>query len=240
MSHYYRPDGTPAHFEGKDGKATTLREARRLELLPSVTTILSDVIRKPALEKWMVRQALEAALTLPRLPGESDTDFAERALADSGEHSKDARDQGSAIHKAIEDGVGPHASAFQRLLDEIGWKVVWREQVLIGPDYAGRADLLCSDAIGQTILVDMKGQEWPDGKRPRHYDEWAVQLAAYAEICQADCCASFVFHRRDPERWDYKLWTKDEIDNGWHIFHNAKEIWKRQRNYFPSAKEAVA
>lgn len=46
-------------------KNYTLREARELKLLPSVTSVLS-VIDKPELNNWRVEQAIKAALTLPR------------------------------------------------------------------------------------------------------------------------------------------------------------------------------
>jgi len=48
MSQFYDKHGEPRHFEGKDGKRTTLREARKLNPFPSVTTI-NQIIAKPAL-----------------------------------------------------------------------------------------------------------------------------------------------------------------------------------------------
>src|SRR5436190_23373532 len=48
--------------------ASTLRDARKLGLLPSVTNILG-VITKPELTAWLQEQAVLAALTLPRLEG---------------------------------------------------------------------------------------------------------------------------------------------------------------------------
>lgn len=232
MSHYYDSEGNPRHFEAPNGRATTIREARNLNLLPSVTTVISEAIPKPGLEKWKVRTALEAALTLPRLPNESEHDFADRALADSREQSEKAKDAGSAIHKAIEDRIGPHADEFHALLADLHWSIVWQEKVLVGPDYAGRADLLVQDGFGQTILVDLKGQEW-DGKKPRVYDEWAIQLAAYNEVAKADCCVSMVFHRKDPKLWHVHSWPKKDIERFWHAWFHALQLWKVLKNYDP-------
>jgi len=47
-------------------KEPTLREARELGLLPSVTTIL-NVMAKPGLERWKLEQAIHSSLTLQRL-----------------------------------------------------------------------------------------------------------------------------------------------------------------------------
>ena len=52
--HWYKRDGATAYtIEGANGKVrnTTLRDARKHGLLPSVTTIMR-VAASPALEKW--------------------------------------------------------------------------------------------------------------------------------------------------------------------------------------------
>ena len=51
--HYYTRDGSPAYTT--NGRGTTLRDARKLGLKPSVTTIL-QVVDKAALTSWLVRQ----------------------------------------------------------------------------------------------------------------------------------------------------------------------------------------
>jgi len=62
MGHWYDGEGNPRHFEGKDGKGTTLREARKLDLYPSVTTI-GQVKYKFGLEKWKIETVCRYALT---------------------------------------------------------------------------------------------------------------------------------------------------------------------------------
>ena len=73
-THWYTRAGNPMYtIIGKNGKErnTTLRDARTLDLVPSVTTILG-VAAKPGLEKWKQEQVLLAALTLPRQDGEGE------------------------------------------------------------------------------------------------------------------------------------------------------------------------
>lgn len=59
-AHWYRPDGTSCHTvpnKSKPGesRATSLTDARKLGLLPSVTTIL-DLLDKPQLTDWKLEQ----------------------------------------------------------------------------------------------------------------------------------------------------------------------------------------
>ena len=97
--HWYKKDGSPQYtVKAKDGsnRPTTLRDARAMQLVPSVTTILK-VAAKPALEAWKMEQMLLAALTLPRLEGESEKDLINRIAFDSKETGKQAAERGSRI-----------------------------------------------------------------------------------------------------------------------------------------------
>ena len=95
--HWYTADGEPAYtVERSDGKGyrnTTLRDAKKLGLLPSVTTILS-LAAKPLLQNWLQQQAILAALTLPRNEGESEDDYLDRVMQDSKAQGRQAADQG--------------------------------------------------------------------------------------------------------------------------------------------------
>src|SRR3989304_6517093 len=96
--HWYTQSGEPMYtIIGKNGnaRATTLRDARTLKLLPSVTSILA-MLPKPALITWMKKQVLMAALTLTRLPNEADEAHISRILADADEQSRMAREKGAA------------------------------------------------------------------------------------------------------------------------------------------------
>lgn len=76
MSHWYSKAGEPMHQlpnKSKPGefRDTTLRDARKLQLAPSVTTVLKDVVAKgDILSDWSIKQALYSALVHPsgRLP----------------------------------------------------------------------------------------------------------------------------------------------------------------------------
>ena len=105
MGHYYKIDGTPCHKvpyadPEKGLRDTTIRDARKLNLLPSVTEILS-ILAKPGLENWKQQQTMLAALTLPRIDGETDDELIKRIKQDAKEHAKEAADIGTAIHETI-------------------------------------------------------------------------------------------------------------------------------------------
>jgi hypothetical protein len=67
--HWYQPDGTPLHqvpkADGKGMRDTTLADAKKLGLLPSVTGI-TDIVAKPALMNWKAAQVAAAAFENPR------------------------------------------------------------------------------------------------------------------------------------------------------------------------------
>jgi len=67
-AHWYRASGTPLHtIEMTNGgeRNTTLRDARKMNLFPSVTTVLKDVLVNYGVQKWLRNTLLESAYTLP-------------------------------------------------------------------------------------------------------------------------------------------------------------------------------
>src|SRR5690349_2783167 len=78
-SHWYLRDGRPFHEiakkDGSGNRPVTLADARKVMALPSVTNVLG-VLAKPGLEAWKIEQGIIAALTLPRLSGETLDGFA--------------------------------------------------------------------------------------------------------------------------------------------------------------------
>ena len=84
--------------KAKDGsdRPTTLRDARKFDLVPSVSTLLK-VVAKPGLEVWKNEQMLLAALTLPRAQNETEKAFIARIVADSKETGKQAAERGTRV-----------------------------------------------------------------------------------------------------------------------------------------------
>lgn len=185
--HWYHRDGSPAYeVEAAKGgmRATTLRDARKLDLVPSVTNILK-VAAKPGLEVWKQTQLVHSCLTLPRIAGESEDDFAKRVVTDANEQARKAREKGTEIHGSIEHYFKggsvpsehkPVIQAIEMAFADIGLKGPWKAEKSFACDlgYGGKLDLNNGDAV---IDFKTKGQ-WKDTDKIA-YDEHGMQLAAY-------------------------------------------------------------
>lgn len=246
-SHWYYPDSRPCHqVQAKSGKGlrdATLRDARELGLLPSVTSILK-VINKPELENWKQEQAILSALTLPRLENEPIEVFARRIVEDSQAQASEAADFGRKIHKAIEAWllkvpapVDPEVEPYLKHLKD--WaaenveEVYRAEAVVVDPNlgYAGTLDLHCRlKGIGDSVL-DFKTQGVKDGK-PTWYKDWGLQLVAYKKALGVECVlVSIVIDSKEPGPIWCNQW--DEHDKLWDVFQSAMKIWCWQKNYYP-------
>ena len=189
-SHWYTKDGhacyeVPYADPKKGMRPTTLADARKMNLLPSVTTIC-NVLDKPALTEWKIRNAIEACLTTPRKDGESVDDFAARILAVDTESISDAAKQlGIDVHDAMEcvlrgfpcqENFIPFIKEAAESVLEFG-KPTETEKILVGPTYAGKTDCITE---GSNIIVwdfkTTKAKKLPKQSYPEH----RLQLAAYA------------------------------------------------------------
>ncbi len=190
-SHWYFKDGTPCYDlpkkSGPGNKLPTLADARVLNLLPSVTTILK-VLHKPALQDWLVLQAVRAVMNTPRKTGENDEAFLERVLVTDriqDQESRSAADKGTQIHKAIELAINsepfedqwrPYIEAVFPILESLG-KIIWSEKILVGDSYAGKCDVGLENDAAITILDFKSTKKVPT----ESYREHKMQLAAYAK-----------------------------------------------------------
>lgn len=189
-SHWYTTTGEPMYeIQAKNGsmRNTTLADARKLNLLPSVTTILKS-LHKQALVDWLVEQAVLAVLTTPRLNGEGDDVFVQRVLHQErvqDQESQAAKDRGTAIHKAMEDrfhgekvaeDVWPWCvGAFGEIASR--GRVLAVESCVVGDGYAGKVDLIQEN--GEIWIYD-----WKTTKKLPTKGAWlehVLQASAYAK-----------------------------------------------------------
>ena len=194
--HWYHADtGEPAYtIKKSDGtgiRNTTLRDARKLNLVPSVTTILGQ-ITKPGLQVYLNQQILLSALTLPRNENEPESAWLERVLFDSKEAGRKAAERGNTIHAIIETYFADEVyipeypkyvyETEQALDNELGLhKWVAEQSFASSLRYGGKCDLYApadplTDFPG--AIIDVKTKE-TDLDKVKPYDEWLYQLAAY-------------------------------------------------------------
>lgn len=233
--HWYAQDGTPAYtIVGSNGKVrpTNLRDARKLNLVPSVTTIIK-VAAQPGLDRWRQEQVLLAALTLPKIDSESDDDYIARILDDSKDAARSAADAGTDIHASIEafyrgevrDRHQEHVQGVIRALDESFGQQPWAAERSFAHDsgFGGKVDL---HAPG--LVVDVKTKEFTDPNKVQVYDEHLMQLAAYRiglGMPEARCANLFV-SRSVPGLCVIREWTQAELNTGWQMFHSLLNYWQ--------------
>jgi len=204
--HWYLPDGSPAYrIVGKNGKErnSTVKDAREHGLLPSVTTIIGCA-SKPALDVWKQQQAILAALTLPRLEGESEEDWLSRVVSDSKETAKQAAERGTQIHGVIEafyEGIylpelPPYVRAVENAINEHFGSQLWMaEKSFAYGGFGGKCDLISkSHQKSDGFVIDFKTTEKDLDKLDYFFDH-QMQLSAYRqgfEMPKARCAIVYV------------------------------------------------
>ena len=253
-AHWYQRDGVPLHsvlsakgsLQTATMRPTTLRDARKLGLLPSVTNILG-VIAKPELTAWLQEQAVMAALTLPRLAGETEDAFAKRVVEDSLTTRDGAADFGTAFHNGAERvaktlEVDPQHPAAAWLQHYRVWYqgnaalLNWTERVLVNRTigYAGTADLFIEHAVHGPVLVDLKTMKVKPGAKASPYKSWCYQLAAYRKALGLPVkCMNLIVNSVEPAPPIEHVWSDAEMELGADAFEAAHKLWTIEKGYAP-------
>lgn len=241
-THWYDKRGAPCYTViGGNGKErpTTLRDARKLNLVPSVTTIIK-VAAAPGLENWKVDQALMSALTLPKFDNESLDDFMRRAKSDSKRQAIQAAERGTEIHADIESGFngGPETPVYKRIMAFLqgvyftgDWKA--EESFCHVKGFGGKIDLYSPNGI----VVDFKTKDNLEGKDPKKlvYDEHGMQLSAYAmglDFKDPERVSIFI-DRGNPEIVCTYIWPKESHEKHSNMFLNLLDYWQLSKGYVP-------
>ena len=240
-THWYTRDGEPMYtVASKSGsqRPTTLRDARKLNLVPSVTTIL-NVAAKPALNAWMQRQVLMAALTLPKIGGETEDEYIDRIIQDSKEQGRAAADAGTSIHASIQSFYegGVFSEAHKKHVEGCVAEIAnvfgvqeWRCESSFAHDigFGGKADMYSSG-----IVLDIKTKDFSGDDKVANYDEHLMQLAAYRVglgMPTARCANVFV-SRTDPGLVRIYEWPDEDLRRGWSMFCALLEFWQLKNNH---------
>jgi hypothetical protein len=248
--HWYAQDGAPAYtVKAKDGsdRPTTLRDARKLNLVPSVTTVMK-VAAKPALDVWKNEQLLLAALTLPRRPEETEKEFIARVIVDSKETGKRAAEAGTRIHESIEKHYAgdkniehPEAAlAFEKLVFEHFQTHPfqrWETEVSFSSPmgFGGKVDLYTriDESTPLGIVLDAKTKDFGPDDKVAAYDENLMQLAAYREgldLPKARCANVFV-SRTHKGLVKIHEWSEEDLQRGWEMFQALLRFWKLKNTF---------
>jgi hypothetical protein len=250
-THWYTREGQPAYtVKAKAGheRPTTLADARKLNLVPSVTTVIKSAAA-PGLERWKLDQMMQAALTLPRLDGESEAAWIARVWTDSGETARKAAERGTAVHAAIQEfytsGVSekdfyPHVEGVCRELEK--WSSLDTECAMVEQSFAhplgfgGKVDICCTSPY---FVADFKTKEFGAAIDKlqlddlKTWDEQAMQIAAYREGLGMGTARGAIVYVSVTTPGLAKLIEipEEELSRGWEMFVHLLSYWKSKNKF---------
>lgn len=245
MTHWYSKTGAAVYqVPAKRGgyRDTTLRDARELGLAPGVTDVIRAAGTPAGLVTYLREQSMLAALTLPRRPDESESDWLERVRRDADAQAEKARDRGTAIHQAVENGLQgiappldmqPYVRAVKDALQAHFGPVEWRvERTFYSAQhgYGGKIDMM-----GAGRIVDLKTIDKPLSSA-RLWPEHLQQIAAYGVgLGLAPLAGGICFLSIPEERAIVVEATTPELGRGWEMFAGLLAYWRAANKYDPRA-----
>ncbi len=195
--HWYDKQGNPVYEVPMTTKAgmrpTKITDAVKLGLVPS-WTLIGNCVAKPGLNAYWENMLLDSALTLPEIKGENADARKKRIREDAKEHSRKAREQGTDLHKAIEDYIrgncnGQWEAHLHKIRDTLiqhgidifaGQSEHSFSASIDGNWYGGKTDFRKNrEQDLQNVLIDFKSKEIIEPKKQLVWDEHAMQIAAY-------------------------------------------------------------
>jgi hypothetical protein len=245
--HWYDKDGNPAYTvksaKGED-RPTTLRDARKLNLFPSVTTILK-VAANEGLNRWIKSNLLMAAATLPHIEGESSDDWIKRVEEDAKKQSQDAAALGTSIHASLEKAYegkdwpaehDPHVLATRDAVAKHFGQQEWASERSFSHDlgFGGKIDLASPE-----VVLDFKTSAFDESKKDSEfgYDEHLMQLSAYATGLGTPNArlANVYISTTVPGLVKIKEWTNEESEKGIKMFACLLKYWQVKNKYVGGA-----
>jgi hypothetical protein len=245
--HWYDAEGRSAHvILGKNGneRNTTVADARKLGLYPSVTSILG-IMDKPQLTNWKIEQAIMSSLTLPKEENETLEEYAKRIVKDSRESTKKAAEHGSRMHECMEDILlgrpvsrdeilAPYIKTFREWAEKNVEKTYWCEKALVGAGYAGRCDAYVKLKDVGDAIIDLKNRKVNPRYEP-FFETDIAQLWAYRSASENPKCAcvSVVLASNDATKLETKVWDEDELYQAGIAFCAMQKVWAWVKGYTP-------
>jgi hypothetical protein len=246
--HWYTQTGEPCHEvpnKSKPGemRPTTKKDARRLNLSPSVS-LIGNTLAAPPLVKWKLDQQLLCSAATPRDPLEGDQAWMDRVLNLYIERTTKARDLGTLVHGCIEKHLAgekydsqytEHVKAALTEFDRwCGLDGLRSEKSFAHPlGYGGRCDVHKAG-----FVADFKTKEFGKEKLPSVYDNHAIQLAAYREglAMSSARCAIIYVSTSVPGLTHLVELSQDDLERGWDIFERLVGLWQIVNNYAPQTE----
>jgi len=227
---------------GANGKErnTTLADARKLSLVPSVTGIIG-VSAKPGLEEWKIKEGIKSAMVLNIESDETIDEYVRRCREHSKLIGQKSAERGSEIHYEIEEGFvsGKESESYLAIFDWLDTHYpleTWiaEDSFCAKEGYGGKIDLYSETGI----FIDFKTKDDLSGKDPKRlvYDEHGMQLSAYVQGCGFDKAEriSIFVDREDTSLIACHVWDEETHSKHKDMFNALLTYWKLTKNYDPS------
>ncbi len=242
--HWYRQDGSPCYQvpcsdPRKGMRDTTLTDARKFDLVPSVTKIIRCAAAI-GLETWKQNQILDSALTLPMLPGELADAYKMRVIMDAEETGKKARERGTELHAAIESVIQTgecfdlpqwkdHCVCIVETMKQYGIDLLdmqaKAEHSFARDGYGGKIDW-----HDDMLLLDFKSKYRIDKVKP--YDEHLMQCAAYAYGVGVKRAGN-VFIGVEDKQVRVFMYEPEQLTEAFGMFTCLLSFWQRRHRFGP-------
>lgn len=240
--------------KGGGDRSPTLRDAKKAgDWLPGVTTICGQA-SAPGLTRWKMEQAALAALRNHKYVNDTDESWMARVLDDAAQIAKDAAEEGTRIHAAIEQyyrgesydkNYRGHVLSVAELVrencpsseDQHPWLA---EEAVAHPSwgYATKSDL-----FSEAWCLDWKGkdgnQETLEGLKT--YESHWMQLAATRQAIDLKVptpwkkqCAIVYVSRTHPGCCSFVEVTEEQLERGLAMFKALLDYWQAKNNYTPN------
>lgn len=201
---WYNQDGTLA--KEINGKAPTLREARKYNLVPRVSEVLD--IASPTSAMFAGTRAAElGARRYNSEHFELDSPEAQAVYRSCGwsacNDGNAATDYGTKCHGQLEAAAKRYASCNTEGVDTSQWQVAgneepsvrlviywleenagrpvaWEQTIVHPLGFAGTIDLIHKPSPKRQGIIDYKSQAYKAGKKPKIHKRWLAQMGAYS------------------------------------------------------------
>lgn len=243
MAHFYDHEGKPQYevfkVGGKEKRPSTLADARKLHLVPSVTTV-SGMLAKPMLNKWIIDQTLATCLAFPIKDDEDPDQYCKKITAITREKTDIAANRGTDIHNKLESyflsgkidqtDEAILVPALNLLAYEFnGQKWIPEASFAHTSGFGGKVDLYSKSGI----IVDFKTKAKDELDKNVIYDDYCIQLAAYRlglNLPKAKCY-NLIISTTKPGTLYLHKWSEEELIDGLEKFQCMLKLWKLMNKY---------
>jgi hypothetical protein len=260
--HWYTVDGKAAHSQPTKSKTaknpnrpTTIKDAKALKLLPSVTSILKLIHNEP-LQRWKYRKVVEACFNKPAVGDEELDGYTDFILNKAFDEADEAAQLGVKIHNCIETLLKGEDTAFEKSIidyaesainkvESLGIEVVESEFVTTNRHYgyAGTTDLAFKANERLTGILDFKSKRTKNDEPVVPSFGHAAQNAAYYASYWKEQWLEFGFSRAvcyniyisttEPGRIDVVKYDQQTLEKEFEMFEHALGIWRYKNAYDP-------